>query len=102
MGTPDTCLDVVYRAIDQTNQLLDGDRRLSRAPDTVLFGEGGILTSLELVALIADVEELLEDEIGVTVILADERALSQKTSPFRTARSLADYAATLVEEQRNG
>jgi len=67
---------------------------------TVLFGREGIFDSLGLVSLIVDVEQRLEDR-GVSVILGDERAVSQKHSPFRTVQSLADYVCQLIDEQQH-
>jgi acyl carrier protein len=61
--------------------------------DTELFGEGGLLDSVGLVSLVVAVEQKLEDELGLQVGLADERALSQRSSPYRTISTLAAYAA---------
>jgi len=69
-------------------------------PDTRLFGAKGILKSLELVSLIVDLEEKIVDEYGISLILADERAMSQKKSPFRTVSSLAQYVSMLLEETK--
>jgi acyl carrier protein len=63
--------------------------------ETALFGEEGMLDSLGLVALIVDVEEAIAER-GVAITLGDDRAVSQRTSPFRTVGSLADYIATLA------
>ncbi len=65
-------------------------------PETPLFGERGHLDSLGLVSLVVAVEEAIEDRLGVSISLADERAMSQARSPFRTIGSLAEYAGTLV------
>jgi acyl carrier protein len=67
-------------------------------PDTALFGRAGLFDSLGLVNLILALEEALQDDHDVTVVLADERAMSQARSPFRTVGSLAEYAARMVEE----
>jgi acyl carrier protein len=65
---------------------------------TQLFGPGGLLDSLALVALVVAVEQAVEDEFGVSLSLADERALSQRHSPYRTVGTLAEYAGTLIQE----
>ncbi|MBI3029544.1 MAG: acyl carrier protein [Candidatus Rokubacteria bacterium] len=64
--------------------------------DTPLFGRDGLLDSLGLVTLVVAVEQAIEDELGVSVSLADERALSQRASPYRTVGALADYAGSLI------
>ncbi len=66
--------------------------------DTKLFGEQGLLDSIGLVSLVVATEQALEDELRVQVGLADERALSQRVSPYRTVGSLAAYAAGLLTE----
>jgi acyl carrier protein len=68
-------------------------------PDTALFGERGLFDSLGLVSLVLAVEEAIQDGHAVTISLADERAMSQTRSPFRTVQSLAEYAGQLVEQQ---
>lgn len=63
---------------------------------TPLFGEVGVLDSVGLVSLVVAVEQAMEDELGIRVSLADERALSQQKSPYRTVESLASYAVSLA------
>mgnify|MGYP001029006431 CR=1 FL=1 len=66
-----------------------------------LFGEEGIFDSLGLVTLIVAVEEAIQERFDVSVSLADERALSQSRSPFRTVGTLAAYAGALLKEVEN-
>ncbi len=67
--------------------------------ETRLLGRQGLLDSMGLVNLIVDVEQRLEEERDVILVLADERAMSQKRSPFRSVGSLADYVCQLTGEQ---
>lgn len=63
---------------------------------TALFGREGCLDSLGLVSLVVGVEQALQDELNLTVSLADEKALSQRHSPYRTVETLADYAVSAL------
>jgi acyl carrier protein len=67
--------------------------------ETKLFGAGGCLDSLSLVSLLIDIEQRLEQDHGVIVTIADDRAMSQKHSPFRTVRTLTQYVRLLLEPQ---
>jgi len=67
--------------------------------ETRLIGQGAIFDSLGLISLIVEVEQRLADNLNLTLILADEHAMSQKRSPFRSVGSLADYICLLVAEQ---
>lgn len=65
-----------------------------------LIGRQAVLDSLGLVTLIVDLEQRLEEEYGVSLVLVDEHAMSQRSSPFRTLKSLTDYICLLIEEQK--
>lgn len=60
--------------------------------------EGGGLDSLALVSFITDLEQTLNDELGLELILADERAMSSKNSPFKNVDSLTQYILTLCSK----
>ncbi len=85
----------IYSAIDELNRLLP--KPLEKSMDTVLFGKGGKLDSLGLVNLIVVTEQRIEEEFGVAITLADERALSRENSPFRSIGTLADYISSIME-----
>lgn len=70
--------------------------------DTVLFGPSGLLDSMGLVTLIVEVEQALADRFGLTVTLADDRAMSQRNSPFRSVGALASYILKTVESPHAG
>jgi acyl carrier protein len=59
---------------------------------TPLFGEGGALDSMALVSLVIAVEQAIEEKYGVVVELANDKALSQRNSPYRTVETLANFA----------
>lgn len=70
-------------------------------PETELFSSSaGILDSLGLVSFLVAVEQTVEDTFGVHIVLADDRALSQRRSPFRSVAALRDYTAELLQESR--
>ena len=70
-----------------------------QSPDskTKLFGKN--LDSMGIVYLVTEIEEKVFDALGVQISLADERAMSQKTSPFRNVSTLVEYIELLVSEQ---
>lgn len=73
-----------------------GYARLREAtPDTPLFGGEDGIDSLSLVHIVAGVERAAHQAYGRAVVLADERAMSRRSSPFRTAGTLA----ALLEER---
>lgn len=87
----------VLEVIDEFNEEFPSGLKLGKSMDTALYGPSGQLDSLHLVQLIVSLEQKLEDEFEMTVTLADERALSQRRSPFATVGSLSEYAQRLIE-----
>jgi len=92
-------MDVLVATIDELNKGLPAGQRLTKTPDTVLFGPSGKLDSLGLVNFLVTAEQRLQDQFGVTISLADERAMSQERSPFRTVATMADYIEKLLSEK---
>jgi hypothetical protein len=65
---------------------------------TVLVGNDAVLDSLGVVQLIVEVERRVEEGHGVSVTLANDKAMSARNSPFRTVGVLADHViATALE-----
>ena len=65
--------------------------------DTILFGSESAVDSIGLVNVVIDVESFFQDQ-GHSISLTSERAMSRKTSPFRTVATLTDFILELIEE----
>jgi acyl carrier protein len=93
--------DLADLIIEVAQEILEGEGAPSAALDheTVLFGKEGLFDSLGLVSLIVAVEQEIEDRLGSPIALADEKAFSQSSSPYRTVRTLASFATGLVEDR---
>lgn len=100
MTVNDKIFQTIFAAIDEINEQFEEKQRLPKAIDTVLFGASSTLDSLGLVNLIVATEQRLEEIFNLTLTLADERAMSQKNSPFRTVETLAEYISTLLPEKQ--
>lgn len=75
----------------------DLDISLAEDENLRLFGGDGILDSIELVNFIVSVEEAIEDEFNLSIVLADEKAMSRRTSPFGRVSYLVDYILELLQ-----
>jgi acyl carrier protein len=100
MADHDQILRWIYRAIDDVNVELGPGKQLSKKPDTLLFGPRSELDSLALVSLIVACEQRIYEEAGVSLSIADDRAMSRENSPFRSVASLAQYIQNLLDEGR--
>ena len=90
-------LAVVLQALHTTNLARDPASQLVVSPEAAVFGPGSPLDSLGLLTLLLDIEEDLQ-RAGCPVRLSDDRAMSQKRSPFRSVASLVEYIGRLARE----
>ena len=91
----------IYKSIDEVNSQMAKDEQLIKSPDTVLYGESSSIDSIGLINIIVTVEQNIEDDFEKSITLADQKAMSQKQSPFKTVESLAKYIQILIEEKKN-
>lgn len=68
--------------------------------DTPLYGKDGLVDSLGLVAIVLSVEQTINDDLDSEIVIADDRAMSQKSSPFGTPGRLVDYTMLLINERK--
>jgi hypothetical protein len=66
---------------------------------TIIYGPDNGINSLSLVRLIVDIEEAVLNNSGKFIVLADDRSLSMKNSPFLSVETLTSYVNTLVNGQ---
>jgi acyl carrier protein len=89
-------LKIIYEAIDELNLDLEQEEQIEKGEETTIFGPESKLDSMGLVNLITIIEEKLEAETGVFYALADERAMSLESSPFKTVSTLKQYISGLI------
>lgn len=90
--------NVIFESMKMLNEQFPAEKQLELKSDTILFGRDARLDSLGLVNLIVLVEENTLEKFDRSITLADERAMSQKSSPFRTVQTLAEYMQGLLME----
>ena len=90
---------IIYRALQNLNAELPPNAQGAVNEDTLLLGEQSLLDSLSLISVIIDVETAVQDELGRTVSLTDDRAMSHQPSPYVDVRALLTYILLLLSEQ---
>jgi len=92
-------LQIIIAVVAELNENLESKIPVEQGERTMLYGPDGGLTSLSLVSLIVGVEQAIEEEFGLNITLADDKAFSSMRSPFRTVGTLAEYANELIEKK---
>ncbi|NDJ26473.1 hypothetical protein DMB95_00660 [Campylobacter sp. MIT 12-8780] len=92
--------DLVFNAVSNLGVELDIEALKAPNLNTLLYTSGGNLDSLGLVGFISELEELISEEFGKDIILANDRAMSAKNSPFKDIASLISYIEECVNENK--
>lgn len=91
-------INLIVSTLNEMGEDDDNQALIEANSKTKLFGSNGVLDSVGVVFLITELEEKISDEFDVDLTLADEKAMSQVTSPFRNVETLAKYISQLIEE----
>lgn len=89
-------VQIVTDCLKQLNEVWEKSQFNEITPDTFIYGKLGAIDSMELIALLSDIEGRISDEHDINIVIADERALSETRSPFKTVQSLAAFIDLLV------
>ena len=92
----ETILTLVQTSLRELGEDLNQEALLSTDENTRLFGSRSALDSMNLVNLIADIEERLSEDHGIAITLANPSAMSRTHSPFRKVGSCVDYILELT------
>lgn len=96
----DALVPLILGALGELLEQQDKTPTEPLSAESRLIGKNAVLDSLGLVTLIVDLEQRIEAEFDVFLTLADDRAMSQRSSPFLSVGSLAEYVALLIAEER--
>lgn len=95
----DQVLKIVLGAVREIGDENDNEALKNADQDTLLFGSGN-LDSMGVVLLVSELEDIIDDEMGISLTLADEKAMSQRTSPFRSVKTLTKYIENVLNEEK--
>ena len=92
----DKVIEIIVGTIKEYNNGLSKDMQISSDLGSSIYGGSSNLDSMGLVSFIVGLEQSIEDKFDQSISLADEKAMSQKTSPYQNINSLADYILKLL------
>jgi acyl carrier protein len=93
----DEILNIVLQQLKEIGEEQEIDELINCKANTPVYARNGTIDSITLVYLVTELEEAVELKFDEIITLVDEKAMSQKISPFRSANSLADYMLKLIE-----
>ncbi|MFC9793959.1 hypothetical protein [Streptomyces sp. NPDC057695] len=91
-------LALILGVIEELNERRDEKIPTDNPLDVSFYGNSAVFDSMQLVNFLARVEEAIEDEYDVEISLTSEKAVSQRISPFSSARRLIEFAIGELEE----
>ena len=94
----DDLKDVIRRIIlNVANR--ETEKLMSVEDDTIIFGEGAAIDSLDLVNILVEIEEWIHENLGREIELVDEDSLISEDSPFKTPATIALHAKRKISDQ---
>ena len=90
-------LNIVLQQLKEIGEEQEIKELINCKANTPIYSRNGTIDSITLVYLVTELEEAIELNYDKIITLVDEKAMSQKISPFRSANSLADYMIKLIE-----
>jgi acyl carrier protein len=90
-------LKIVLDVVKEMGEEDENDFLINVDEHTELFGRG-TLDSMGVVLLISELEDVIYEELEREIVLADDRAMSQRTSPFKSVKTLVNYIEKLLAE----
>jgi D-alanine--poly(phosphoribitol) ligase subunit 2 len=96
MISKDKVNEIIFKCVDETN--IEDGTNISKDLNIILMGTDSEIDSLGLVSLIVLIEEAINIEFDVSITLADEKAMSQRISPFKTLDTLSNYVTSLLNK----
>jgi acyl carrier protein len=90
--------DLVIAVVREVLEEIGYDSPDTIGAETQLLGGDDGIDSLSLVRIVAELEREAEARFGRRILLADERAMSRRQSPFRTVGTLQEHLAARLAE----
>ena len=89
--------------IEVTNLIIKIAKKIKNSDNidenSYLFGSNkALFDSIGLIEFLVELEYALYGELGKNISLADEKAMSQTTSPFINVKTLSRYICKLLNE----
>jgi hypothetical protein len=87
----------IIDAINEVNQMLPAERKMSTQVDAPLYGPPSSVDSLTVTLLIVAIEQKIEQSMGQVITLVD---YSVGLSPLKNITTLCEYISTLIEKKQ--
>ena len=90
-------LEAIFAAIDDINETLPENRKISKDPQTILYGPQGVIDSLTLTLLIVAVEQKIGQSLHASISLIDQTDASNDNA-FHNIKILQSHIELLLDK----
>lgn len=87
--------ELIEKAIDEINEQLD-ENKVILNENTHFIGKNACMDSISFVTFISVLEDLIEEKLNVHIQIVNEKAFSEKNSPFYSVETLTNYIISLL------
>lgn len=89
-------LEAIVEAIDDINETLPSEGKISKDQKAYLYGPQGMIDSLTLTLLIVAIEQKIEQKLHASISLVDQTTASQDNA-FHNIKTLQSHIERLID-----
>lgn len=93
-------MQLIYASVDESNEALPQESKLSKDPDQLILGEGSELDSLATVSFLADIEQRVGERFSLNSLLTEDEYFLRGDIPGLSIRELAKLIIGRIDESR--
>jgi len=88
--TREEAQNIVFHGLDNVNAAPPTEMHLKKQEATILLGEGAQIDSLGLFILLSAIDDVLNEQFGISDILSDD-VIAASDSPLKTVETLINH-----------
>ena len=93
----DQIIEIIKEAVEELNEQLEENKKIEYADDLKLMGKGAVLDSMDFVAFVTIIEEMVSDKFDKDIHIVSDKAFSRENSPFKSMETLAKFVEELLK-----
>ncbi len=87
----DEIVKIIFESLEEINEDLEYESLNNLSESTEIYGGDEGIDSLSLVRFVTDVEMKVNDKFDSSVLLASEKAMSMRNSPYRNVGNFVEF-----------
>tara|TARA_Y100001970_G_scaffold286159_1_gene407657 strand:- start:20913 stop:21203 length:291 start_codon:yes stop_codon:yes gene_type:complete len=89
--------ELIFSSINELNEILEDDKKISLSEKTILLDPSGGLDSLSFFNFILSLEKKINGEFHKNIILTDLDQIDYNDNPFKNVQKMTNHIEKLIK-----